>query len=388
MAGKVKLNRFAEGINVGSPTANDIVTSSFEVYATDAAYVTANGTAAAGDAYYNSGDNLFHIYDGTNWETCASKFPSYTSAANYETQNGTAANGDQYYDSTLNKVRAYENGAWQNLTDVPSKVVATKTGAYTLTTSDDVIIADASGGGFTLTLPAVSGNAGLVYRIIKSDTSDNKVTLDGSGAETINNQTTIDLMMVNDSIEITCDGSEWFITAGRLFFDSTKITWAHNLSALADDGTDNPGDFNTFTIAGSGNTKTLETSTAPTQTVASMKADGIRLLRRNGWTSSTNATSPAHCKVMLYPNLSNIQIRMFNSTGQSGVRFSVNTQYIYSGDAIQTGLAWSYKRDTGVIEMSVGAIIAGSSTTAYRIQDDIGGTYTNPYIIITGVREF
>ena len=42
----------------------------------------------------------------------ATGFASYVDAAAYVTANGTAEDGDAYYNTTSNKVMVYENGAW------------------------------------------------------------------------------------------------------------------------------------------------------------------------------------------------------------------------------------------------------------------------------------
>lgn len=86
-----------------------------------------------------------------------------------------------------------------------------KTGAYTALTSDEVITCDASGGAFTITLYPVSGNAGRVLHIIKTDSSVNKVTIDGNSAETINGSTTYDLIIKYETVKLWCNGTEWFI---------------------------------------------------------------------------------------------------------------------------------------------------------------------------------
>lgn len=86
---------------------------------------------------------------------------------------------------------------------------AAKTSAYTLTPSDRVIKADATGGAFTLTLPAASGNSGLTYTIVKTDTSTNLITVDGNSSETIFGKTTVVLSGQYDTINIVCDGSNW-----------------------------------------------------------------------------------------------------------------------------------------------------------------------------------
>lgn len=89
--------------------------------------------------------------------------------------------------------------------------VVTKTGAYTLTSSDHVVLCDASGGAFTLTLPAAGGVTGLVLYVKKTDSSGSAVTIDGSGAETIDGATTIDLALQYESVTIVSDGTSWHI---------------------------------------------------------------------------------------------------------------------------------------------------------------------------------
>ena len=42
----------------------------------------------------------------------ATGFIAYANAADFVTANGTAIDGDAYYDTTSNKVMTYENGSW------------------------------------------------------------------------------------------------------------------------------------------------------------------------------------------------------------------------------------------------------------------------------------
>lgn len=92
--------------------------------------------------------------------------------------------------------------------------VATKTTAYTLTSSDDVILADASSAAFTLTLPAAASNSGKVFRIDKVDSSDNVVTIDANASETINGNLTRILARQRDNLNIVSDGSNWHVLSG------------------------------------------------------------------------------------------------------------------------------------------------------------------------------
>jgi hypothetical protein len=65
-----------------------------------------------------------------------------------------------------------------------SVATAVKTGNYTMTGSDCVIIANAQNGAFTVTLPPAS-NAGQMVVIIKVDATKNAATVSRAGIDTI-----------------------------------------------------------------------------------------------------------------------------------------------------------------------------------------------------------
>lgn len=89
--------------------------------------------------------------------------------------------------------------------------VATKTTTYPMTDDDAVILADATGGAFTVTTPdATSVKTGVVYTVVKIDSSANAVTVDGSGAQTINGAATESLSTQYQSITIASNGTNWF----------------------------------------------------------------------------------------------------------------------------------------------------------------------------------
>ena len=85
------------------------------------------------------------------------------------------------------------------------------TTTHTATKNDDVILCDASGGAFTITLPAAVNSTGIVLHIKKIDSSVNSVTVDGNSSETIDDATTAIITTQYESIQIICTGSEWFI---------------------------------------------------------------------------------------------------------------------------------------------------------------------------------
>lgn len=100
----------------------------------------------------------------------------------------------------------------------PIKSVAA---AYTITLADWTIEADASGGGFTVTLPtaasAYDGPAGegYVFNIVRTNSGGNKVTLAADGAETILTPSglvnTINLNSRAQSYTVQSNGTSWTI---------------------------------------------------------------------------------------------------------------------------------------------------------------------------------
>jgi hypothetical protein len=90
-----------------------------------------------------------------------------------------------------------------------TRTFTTKTADYTATSSDDIILVDTSLAAVTITLPAVASSTG-VELTIKCIDATNACTVDGNGAETIDEQATQALALY-DSITVVCDGVEWWI---------------------------------------------------------------------------------------------------------------------------------------------------------------------------------
>jgi len=93
-----------------------------------------------------------------------------------------------------------------------------KTAAYTATLTDDVIKGDtAAVGAFSITLPLAATATGKIYTFIRTGAGINALTIDGSGAETIDGAATNATMDAQyDSLTILCDGTEWFIIARKI----------------------------------------------------------------------------------------------------------------------------------------------------------------------------
>jgi hypothetical protein len=83
--------------------------------------------------------------------------------------------------------------------------VSTKTTTATLSNSDDVVLIDATGGAFTLTLHDPTTATRKIYRLKKTDSSVNYVTLGGYNL----NGASRKMCTLNEELEIYPDGTNW-----------------------------------------------------------------------------------------------------------------------------------------------------------------------------------
>jgi len=109
------------------------------------------------------------------------------------------------------------NGKLQtrDLNTISSQFLRTETANYTAVSTDHTILADATGGAFTITLPAASGLAGKIYTIKRINSGGHDVTIDANASETIDGDTTKVLNAHWKYLQIQCDGSNWFIIANN-----------------------------------------------------------------------------------------------------------------------------------------------------------------------------
>lgn len=85
--------------------------------------------------------------------------------------------------------------------------VTTQTADYTAS-DGDVVLADASGGAITITLPSPASNAWVEVK--KIDSSANAVTIDGGG-NNIDGNASFDITTQYEAYTFVSDGNEWFI---------------------------------------------------------------------------------------------------------------------------------------------------------------------------------
>jgi len=93
---------------------------------------------------------------------------------------------------------------------VESSTAVTKGISYTVLDDDGYGTIIMTGAGTTVTLPTASANDNR--RLIIVNDSSGSVTVDGEGAETINGALTYLLTYNGNSIQLLCNGTEWFIS--------------------------------------------------------------------------------------------------------------------------------------------------------------------------------
>jgi hypothetical protein len=139
------------------------------------------------------------------------RLAAYTGSAAHVFDNGSSSSTPLWRglnNGTQNSVLFAEG---QLLITGLSTAISTKTTTYTVTSFDHTILADASGGAFTVNLPAAANLTGWEFVILKKDSSGNSVTVDANGSETINGATTQVLSTQYQKVRIKSDGTEWFI---------------------------------------------------------------------------------------------------------------------------------------------------------------------------------
>lgn len=99
-------------------------------------------------------------------------------------------------------------------TPAPAVTYITITNAdspYTPTADIQFIFCDCTAGAITVNLPAGASSGGRPFTIKKVDASANTVTVDGDGAETIDNTTTRIISSFLTAMAIVGDGTNWYI---------------------------------------------------------------------------------------------------------------------------------------------------------------------------------
>jgi hypothetical protein len=162
--------------------------------------------------------------DGINWTS----FPNaqgYITGVNWSeipTIQGTGINWDsisneELYADGINWTDFYVPDSSINwaiqvpLYETNIYALSIKTGNYTLTDTDSVVLASATLNSITIMLPTAVGRAGKEFTIKKIDTTNNSVVINGDGSEKIDGELIQIILDQYTSITVVSDGSNWYI---------------------------------------------------------------------------------------------------------------------------------------------------------------------------------
>lgn len=103
--------------------------------------------------------------------------------------------------------------------------LSSKTANYTLLSTDQIILGDTTSGAFTLTFPTAVGAQGRVYRIKKTNSTNNALSIATTSAQTINGMSSpIALYTLNEVLEVVSDNVNWQILEHKTNTATTAYT--------------------------------------------------------------------------------------------------------------------------------------------------------------------
>jgi hypothetical protein len=132
--------------------------------------------------------------------------------------NGNAATVTDgvYTNQTYNNPTWIASLDWSKITNAPSiggsgytVITVSTTHNETVTSGTKIIKANTTSGSFTITLPSAVGNTATI--IIKKVAGSPDLVIDGNGTETIDGGSTATLKVINESITLISDNTNWLI---------------------------------------------------------------------------------------------------------------------------------------------------------------------------------
>jgi microcystin-dependent protein len=139
---------------------------------------------------------------------------------------------------------------------------------------------------------------------------------------------------------------------------SDTINFIFKATAI-DPAVDVVGTFNTYTIGISSNTPVLATS-APTQSLASINANGFQLFSK-AFNIASTAASPARVDFFIGKGLKSKQVDAYANISKI---LPVSFDY-YANGAIISGIRVSYSEITGILQLDAALDQSGASTTRW-----------------------
>lgn len=221
----------------------------------------------------------------------------------------------------------------------PGYSFSTITAALSITTQH-IILCDASTAAYTCTLPAAANNTGTTFLFTKIDSGYNQITIDGNGAEQINDTATTTIATYGEMLELICDGVKWY-KKSRYVDGTTRSftptgTWSTNVTFQGKISRSNRFAHITYIITASGACTTA----------------ALELNLPSGLSIDTSAFAMTNTG---NPYFGNVSFYDFGSTIYTGYATYVNTTsvHLYASEAAVTYLRSS--NVTGSVPFTFGS---------------------------------
>ena len=255
--------------------------------------------------------------------------------------------------------------------------VALKFNGATLTSRSNILTAEIKG---KWGRAANSAEAGYVI-VEPSRTYFNfsKQSAGANGLSKLNADAMIGAEVISFDATIPIEG--WtaaninYLTAPETFStDFTPLT--HKTTAIT--SSDPVGTFNTYSYAGSTNTKTICAS-APTQTTSSMSANGVLLYTRL-FTAASTCAQPAAFYVKIGTGIKGTTLDLYKSTGRVNVG---DLSYVSFGADVNGVRVKGYEESTGIFAIDPG-VQSGSVNSSANLVFADATAQTSGYFVING----
>jgi hypothetical protein len=235
--------------------------------------------------------------------------------------------------------------------------LSTKTANYTLTASDSIVLADATSGALTMTLPTAVGASGRTYTIKKVDSSSNAVTVATTSSQTIEAASTYSLASRWKSITVASDGANWITLSSSSGGSSGTMYATANLS---------------------GGNKALVFLYVPSGTAINSNAAYKSTCEAAGFSQNQNSNSNSN-----YVNAGMYSTTAYYATGHCSYLGSGNSQAgnlsNFTNFGLPTGVALQVF-DRGCGDYSAGTYTTGVNTTdGLTVNSGSTFTYTASY---------
>lgn len=120
-------------------------------------------------------------------------------------------NGSFYTSTDAGVTYVAHNDVWTPVSAQSGSVVTTAVSTYTLTRLNSTLLVDATAAAATVAVPAAADYTDRRWTVKKIDASANAVTLDATGADTIDGAGTYPLASQYDTVTITSNGTAWYV---------------------------------------------------------------------------------------------------------------------------------------------------------------------------------